>query len=77
MDRRTLSTGQLHRRFQVVHNPAIFGIRNFRNAKPVFLSTTSAQRQPSRVMHLAAASGIERSFAQDDGGAWLLGRGRG
>src|SRR5260370_16092637 len=63
---------QLRRRFQVMENPAVFRIRNF--SYPQALG--SFERQPSRVMHLAAASWIERGFPQDDRRTRLISGGR-
>ncbi len=63
---------QLRRRFQVVNDPAVFRFGNFGDAQ----AGSRRQRQPSRIVHLTAAGGIKRSFAQDDGGAWLFRRRR-
>jgi len=54
-----------HRRVQVVDDPAIFRLRNFRNTEPI-VSVMPGKRKPSSVMHLSAASRIKRGFPQDD-----------
>jgi hypothetical protein len=69
---------QLCRRFQVMNDPAVLGIRNFDDSKALGFAIVHAithdERQPSGVVHLTAAGGIERGFAQDYGGARLLRR---
>ena len=62
--------GQLRRRFQVVNDPAILGIRNLRDSQAL----GPFENQPSGVVNLTAAGGIERGFAQDYGWARLLRR---
>ena len=63
---------QPRRRFQVVNDPAVFPIRNFRDSQAI----APVERQPSGVVDLTATGWIERRFAQDDREARLLGRGR-
>src|SRR6266853_5367882 len=63
---------QLRWRFQVVKNPAIFRIRNFRYPQAL----GPFEREPPRVVNLPAAGWIERSFPQDDSRARLLSGGR-
>src|ERR1019366_6769096 len=50
-------------------NPAVFRLCNFRYSQAIFRAITPAQRQPSGVVDLTAAGGIERGFPQDDGRA--------
>src|SRR5258708_2729657 len=64
---------QLRRRFQVVQNPAVFRIRNLRYPQAL----GPFERQPSGVVDLPAAGGIERGLPEDDGRARLLSGGRG
>ena len=67
---------QPRRRFQVVDDPAVFGVRNFGDSQPLGPAVATVDRQPSRVVNLPAAGGIERSFPQDESRTRLLGRGR-
>jgi hypothetical protein len=63
---------QLWGRFEVVENPAIFRIRNFRYPQAL----GPFERKPSSIVDLTAAGGIERSFPQDNGRARLVRRER-
>src|ERR1019366_8827679 len=66
---------QPRRRFQVVDDPAVFCVGNFCDAEASVVFAVPAQREPSSVMHLAAAGRIKRRFPQDDRRARLLRRG--
>src|SRR5437899_10536870 len=63
---------QLRWRFQVVKNPAIFRIRNFRYPQAL----GPFEREPPRVVDLTATGRIERGFPQDDGRTRLISGGR-
>ncbi len=63
---------QLRRRFEVVENPAVFRIRNFRNPQAL----GPFKRQPAGVVDLTAAGWIERGLPQDDSRTRFVSRGR-
>src|SRR5713226_8179891 len=67
---------QFRRRFQIVNDPAVLRIHNFRDSQALGSATASIEREQSGVVNLAAAGGIERGFPQNDGRTRLLRRER-
>src|SRR5581483_470384 len=57
----------LHRRFEVMDHPAIFGFGNFGDPKSAL-----AASDPASIVELSTAGGIERGAVQDHAGTWAL-----
>jgi hypothetical protein len=55
--------------FQVMQDPAIFCIGDFGDAQTLRRAIDAGRGQPSGVVDLAAAGGLEGGIAKDDGGA--------